>query len=135
VAGCSGFVSHFRLSEGDGNTQAQTDLTAIYSWYSQQVSYLLDKLESIPEGDGTLLDNTLVVWGSELGKGNSHSFQKVPFVLAGGAGGTFETGRYLTFDNLEHNRLLVSLCRAMGLGQQNNFGTTDIGSGGLPGLI
>ncbi len=127
---------HHTLShEGDSNVQAQADLTAIYSWYSQQVGYLLDKLASIPEGDGTLLDNTLVVWGSELGKGNSHSFEKVPFILAGGAGGAFETGRYMTFDGLEHNRLLVSLCHAMGLDTQNTFGTTDIGSGGLPGLI
>lgn len=129
-------TGHHTLShEGDSNARAQADLVAIYTWYSEQVAYLLDALAAVPEGEGSLLDNTLVVWGSELGTGNSHSFERVPFVLAGGAGGAFETGRYLRYDNLEHNRLLVSLCRAMGLADVNSFGTTDTGSGGLPGLV
>jgi hypothetical protein len=76
-----------------------------------------------------------VVWGNELARGNVHSHEPVPFVLAGGAGGAFETGRWLQVDGQPHNRLLVSLCRAMGLEDVDSFGTTDPGAGGLPGLV
>jgi hypothetical protein len=81
-----------------------------------------------------MLDNSIVVWGSELGKGNSHSFEKVPFVVAGGAGGKLTGGRYLQFDDVEHNRLLVSVAQLMGVGM-DKFGSTDTGSGSLTGFI
>jgi hypothetical protein len=123
-------ISH----DGDGNAQARADLTTIYTWYADRFAYLLDTLAAVPEGDGTLLDNTLVVWGTELGKGNTHAFERVPFVLAGGAGGSVATGRYLQFADVPHNRLLVSLCHAMGVSDVDQFGTTDGGSGGLAGL-
>jgi hypothetical protein len=119
---------------GDSDAGAQANLTKIYTWYSQRVSHLLDKLASYPEGNGTVLDNTLVVWGSELGKGNNHSFSNVPFVLAGGAGGALTPGRYLQAPGAVHNRLLVSICQLMGLTDVQKFGSTDKGSGGLPGL-
>jgi hypothetical protein len=123
-------ISH----DGDGNAQARADLTEIYTWYADRFAHLLDQLAAVKEGDGTLLDNTLVVWGSEIGKGNTHAFERVPFVLAGGAGGSLATGRYLQFADVPHNRLLVSLCHAMGVGDIDQFGTTDEGNGGLPGL-
>jgi hypothetical protein len=47
---------------------------------------------AIPEGTGTVLDNTLVIWGSEVGKGNTHAMDNVPFTLAGSAGGAIRTG-------------------------------------------
>jgi hypothetical protein len=59
----------------------------------------------------------------------------VPFVLAGGANGVIPTGRYLTYDDVEHNRLLVSLCHYMGLDGQVSFGDNDPSSGGLVGLV
>jgi hypothetical protein len=105
-------------------------------WYAEKFAQLLDRLDAIEEGDGTLLDNCLVVWGSELGIGNTHSFKSTPFVVAGGASGAIETGRYLEFDEgADHNRLLVSMCRAMGLDDVDTFGDTDGGSGGLSGLL
>jgi hypothetical protein len=113
---------------------AKADLAVIYRWYSEQVAYFLDLLDSIPEGDGTVLDNTLVVWGSEIGRGWDHSFQQVPFVLAGGASGAWPTGRFLQLGGVEHNRLLVSVARAMGV-DIDTFGLTDVSTGGLPGLL
>lgn len=97
---------------------------------------LLDRLSAVPEGNGTMLDNTLVVWGSELGDPYSHSFQSMPFVLAGGAGGALTTGRYLDMTNSGpiHNRLLVSICNIMGLAGTTTFGNMDSGSGPLTGL-
>ena len=120
---------------GDSDADAQASLTKIYTWYAERIAYFLSKLASIPEGNGTVLDNTLVVWGSEIGKGNTHSFEKIPFVLAGGAAGNLRTGRYLQYQNVEHNRLLVSICQLMGLPNVQTFGSTDAGTGPLPGLV
>ena len=111
-------------------------MTQIYTFFSQHFAYLLDRLDSIPEGNGTMLDNTLVVWGSELGKGNSHSFQNIPFVLAGGLAGSVKTGRFLNYPNTTmHNRLLVSICNLMGLPNIQTVGNTDTGTGPLPDLV
>ncbi len=126
---------HHDLSHlGDGDQSMVDKITAINTWYAEQVKALLDALAAIPEGDGTVLDNTLVVWGNELSRGNSHGNRPIPFVLAGGGGGALQMGRYLQYDNVPHNRLLVSLCHAMGLTDQQTFGNTDSGSGGLAGL-
>ena len=127
---------HHDLSHlGNSDPTMTSTITAINTWYAEEVAYLLSRLDAVPEGDGTLLDNTLVVWGNELSRGNTHGHDPVPFVLAGGAGGAFETGRWLQVDGHPHNRLLVSLCHAMGVDDIDTFGTTDPGSGGLPGLV
>ena len=128
---------HHELTHAADDDQVSWDkVQKIHTWYSEKFASLLDKLDAIHEGDGTLLDNCLVVWGSELGKGNSHSFHSTPFIAAGGASGAFATGRYLEFNEmLDHNRLLVSICRAMGLSQVDTFGNTDVGTGPLPGFL
>lgn len=126
---------HHDLSHlGDGDQSMVDKITAINTWYAEEFAYLLQQLASIPEGDGTMLDNTLVVWGNELSRGNSHGNHPVPFVLAGGAGGRIQPGRYLTYDREPHNRLLVSICHALGLQGETTFGDIDSGSGGLSGL-
>ncbi len=127
--------AHHDLSHlGNGDPAMIDKITAINNWYAEQVKYLLDALAAIPEGDGSVLDNTLVVWGNELSRGNSHGNEPVPFVLLGGASGALEMGRYLQYDGTAHNRLLVSLCHAMGMAGQQSFGNIDGGTGGLPGL-
>jgi len=133
--GITGQEHHLLTHEGDTNAAARADLAKIYTWYSERFAYFLDRLAAIPEGDGTLLDNCLVVWGSELGKGNTHSFDRVPFVLAGGAAGQLATGRWLQFNGTPHNRLLVSICQLLGLGDVETFGSTDTGRGPLAGLV
>lgn len=119
----------------ENNASAEEELTTIYTWYAEKFGGLLDLLDVVPEGDGTMLDNTLVVWGSEIGRGWDHSFDNIPFVLAGGASGAVRPGRFLSYEDVEHNRLLVSLCHAMGLSDIDTFGSLDTGSGPLPGLI
>jgi hypothetical protein len=127
--------AHHDLSHLGNTDEGMVEkITAINTWYSEQVKYLLDALAAIPEGDGSVLDNTLVVWGNELSRGNSHGNEPVPFVLLGGASGALQMGRYLQYDGTRHNRLLVSLCHAMGLPEQQTFGDTDTGNGGLAGL-
>jgi hypothetical protein len=107
---------HHGLShEPDSNAEAQEKLTKINHWFCEQVSYLARRLAETPEpgGDGCILDNTLIVWTNELGKGNSHTLNDIPFVLVGNALG-FQMGRSLKFDQLPHNRLLLSLAHAFG---------------------
>lgn len=128
-------MGHHQISHaGDSDTQAKEDLTNIYTWYADRFAYLLDQLDAVKEGTGTMLDNTLVIWGSELGKGNTHSFQKTPFVVAGGASGAMRMGRFMQFDNVPHNRLLVAALNAFGIGAET-FGKTDTGKGPLTGLL
>jgi hypothetical protein len=95
------------------------------TWYSEQFAYLLEQLASIPEGDGTLLDNTLVVWGRELGIASGHAREPAPLVIAGRAGGAVTTGRFDDNGGAGHHRMLVSVCNAMGLDEITSYGNLD----------
>lgn len=128
--------SHHELShEPDSNEAAQEKLTKINTWYCEQLAYLTKRLAETPDpdGHGSLLDNTLIVWGNELGQGNSHTLDNIPFVLVGG-GLNFKMGRALKYKNVPHNRLLMSL--AHGFGHHiERFGSPDhCGDGVLTGL-
>ena len=127
---------HHELShEPDSNEKVQKKLTKINKWYCGQLAYLAQRLAETPEpgGNGTLLDNTLIVWTNELGKGNSHTLDNIPFVLVGG-GLDFRMGRSLKFKNTPHNRLLLSLAHGMGYPIET-FGNPDFcGDGPLTGL-
>jgi hypothetical protein len=115
---------HHGLShEPDANADAQIKLTKINHWYCEQLVYLAKRLAETPEpgGDGCLLDNTLITWTNELGKGNSHTLDDIPFVLVGGGLG-FQMGRSLKFSQVPHNRLLLSVAHGFGhhIGQFGN---------------
>ena len=128
---------HHSLShEPDSNEKAYEKLIKINTWYCEQVAYLAKRLAETPEpsGDGSLLDNTTIIWTNELGKGNSHTRDNIPFVLVGGGLG-WRTGRALDFQRVPHNRLLMSLCEAMGH-PADSFGNPDFCSAGpLTGLV
>ena len=128
---------HHTLShEPDKNEEAYEKLIRINTWYCEQVAHLAKRLAATPEpgGDGSLLDNTTIVWTNELGKGNSHTRNNIPFVLVGGGLG-WKTGRALNFRRVPHNRLLMSFCEAMGHPTES-FGNPDFCSDGvLTGLV
>jgi hypothetical protein len=117
------------------NTDAasQADLVTLNTWYAQQIKGLMDRLAAIPEGTGTMLDHTLIFWGNELGLGNTHSLDRVPFLIAGGTNGAFRMGRYLTFNGQPHNNLLVSILNACG-DSSTTFGNPAYCMGPLSGL-
>ncbi|MDR3633209.1 MAG: DUF1552 domain-containing protein [Isosphaeraceae bacterium] len=124
-------VSH----KPDTDVDAQKKLTRINQWYCEQVAYLAKRLAETPEpgGSGSLLDNTLVIWTNELGKGNSHTLDNIPFVLVG-KGFDFRMGRSLKYAALPHNRLWMSLAHAVGH-PIKQFGNPDYcGEGVLSGL-
>ena len=124
---------HSLSHSGDNNAALQTQWEQMLVWYSEQLNYLLDRLHSVPEGDGTMLDNTLVLAVNELSRGNTHSHIDMPFILAGGAGGRLQTGRYLSYENVSHTELLVSILNLIGV-DTNTFGDARFCRGPLPGL-
>jgi hypothetical protein len=117
---------HHELShEPDSKTEAQEKLTKINRWFCEQLAYLATRLAETPEpgGTGSLLDNTLIVWTNELGQGNSHTLDNIPFVLVGNGLG-FDMGQSIRFRKVPHNRLLLSL--AHGFGHEiEKFGNPD----------
>jgi hypothetical protein len=128
--------SHHELShKPDNDREAQDKLTRINHWYCEQLAYLAKRLAETPEpgGHGSLLDNTLIVWTNELGKGNSHTLDNIPFVLVGN-GLDFRMGRSIQYPKVPHNRLLLAL--AHGMGQRiKSFGNPNFcGDGILPNL-
>lgn len=120
----------------DSDKDAVEQLIKINKWYCEQLAYLAKRLDETPEpgGDGSMLDNTLMIWTNELGKGNSHTLNDIPFILVGG-GLDFKMGRSLKFPKVPHNRLLLSL--AHGFGHEiDRFGNPDFcGDGPLTGLV
>jgi Protein of unknown function (DUF1552) len=127
---------HHELSHaGDGDTVSIDKLVKINAWHAEQVAYVLDQLAMAQEADGSsMLDNTLLLWGNELGSGNTHTYKDIPWLLAGGAGGYFEMGRALEFKEQPHNNLLVSVCNAMGFSDVKSFGIPGVCTGPLSGL-
>jgi hypothetical protein len=122
---------HHELShEPDSNEKAQKKLVKINHWFAEQLAYLAKRLSATPEpgGTGSLLDNTLIVWTNELGKGNSHTLDNIPFVLIGG-GLDFKMGRSLKLPNVPHNRLLLSLAHGFD-DPLTKFGNPDFCGGG-----
>ncbi len=93
--------------------------------------YLARQLEATPEpgGTGNLLDSTLIVWTNELGKGNSHTLDNIPFVLVGSAPG-FRMGRSLQYSNEPHNRLHLALAHAFDH-RLETFGKPELCGGGV----
>ncbi len=122
--------AHHSMSHDGSDRRAE--LQAIDTWYATQLAYLLGKLDAVNEGNGTLLDNTLVVWGRELGS-TAHRMERVPFVMAGKAAGALSSGRFLQFDRQPHARLLVSIGRLMGL-DIATIGNRETTAGGLAGI-
>jgi hypothetical protein len=128
---------HHQLShEPDSNEEAYEKLIKINTWYCEQVALLAKRLSETPEpgSDGSMLDHTTIIWTNELGKGNSHTRNNIPFVLVGGGLG-WKMGRAVDFGAVPHNRFLMSVCEGMGFAEKS-YGNPDFcGDGALTGLI
>lgn len=128
VAGDLHNISHY--ADGD---PLRADLGKRDVWVTQKVAALLTKLSQAQEADGTtLLDDTLVLWGSDVSRGNVHAHDDVPFVLAGGGAG-FRMGRVLQYSSRPHNDLLLAILQALG-STASSFGDPAACLGPLPNL-
>lgn len=115
-----------------------TEYGKIQVWFSEQFLYLLNKLNSYNEGERTLLDNSVVFWGSEIGESTSHDLTLMPYVLAGSAGGRLKSG-LVDYGNgnsrKDNNQLLVSLAQLMGATEVTSFGDESGATGELPDIL
>lgn len=145
-------LNHHDITHATGDSQLAADVVAnhqrIDRWFADRWAYLLGKLAAVQENDGTLLDNTLIVFGSDTTTGTTtaigaHQHQRFPYWLAGGQNFAFPTGRYLKLahpsssDNTtqaadwpSQSRLFVSILQKFGV-EQSTFGNMDPGSGPL----
>jgi len=127
---------HHGLShEPDDNKGAVEKLTKINRWFSGELAYLTERLQKTPEpgGDGSMLDHTLIIWLNELGKGNTHTLDNIPFVLIGGKQHGIKTGRHLKVDKVAHNRLWMSVAQSMDH-PLKSFGSEQLCEGGALNL-
>src|SRR5215471_7825218 len=102
----------------------------IANFHLSQLAYLASKLDSMPEGKGTVLDNSCLMWTSSLWIGRKHDNSRLPLVLAGGLGGTLKTGRTLNYvdagdENRKMSSLFLSLMDRMGV-KLDQFGDAEI---------
>jgi hypothetical protein len=86
---------HHDLSHHRNDEAKKAKIAQINRFYTTQFAYFLEKLKSIPEGEGTLLDNSMIVYGSGISNGNEHLHTNLPVILAGRGGGTITTGRHV----------------------------------------
>lgn len=114
----------------DGVPDSTEKYIVIQHWYAQQLADLCQRLAAVPEGEGSMLDNTLVVWSNPLR--SSHTKTNLPILMIGGSW-YFNSGQYHRYSSEPHGKWLVSLCHAMGV-NVSTFGETDTSQGPLSGI-
>ncbi len=88
---------HHDLSHHGGDPVKHDKIRQINRFHTTQLAYFLERLKSIPEGEGTLLDNCMILYGSGLSDGDKHNNEDLPIILAGRGGGSLTPGRHLVF--------------------------------------
>jgi len=119
----SGVREGFHVASHHSNNRANMDRFALINRYhTGLLAYFLEKLRSTPDGDGTLLDHSLILYGSSMSNGNQHDHDPLPVLVAGGASGKLEGGRHITAaPHTPMSNLLLSILGKLGI-QQNSFG-------------
>jgi hypothetical protein len=96
----------------------------VIAFHHKQVAYFLDRLSKIKEQDGSLLDHSMILYGSPFADGNEHASEQLPVMIAGKAGGKLRTGRHLTYPNAQLEGIYISMMDVMGV-RVEEFGGTD----------
>jgi hypothetical protein len=107
--------SHHEISHHSNEKEKLEQYKRINIWHTEQYAYMLERMKSIREGEGTLLDNSMVLLGSGMRDGNAHNPHNLPLLLAGRGGGTIATGRHLKYEkNTPLCNLSVGILNRMG---------------------
>jgi hypothetical protein len=125
---------HTLSHAGASDASSKEQLLKRQNWHSSLIARLFDRLSVVAEGEGSVLDNTLLFWGNEVSMGTTHTHDNMPFLVAGG-GWHFRTGRFVKYTtNNSHADLLVSLLNAMDV-PDKTFGDSRYVTGPLAGLV
>jgi hypothetical protein len=107
---------HHDLSHHGGNKEKLEKIRTINRFHVEQLAYLLEKLQAVKEGEGSLLDNCMILYGSGIGDGNRHNHDQLPILLAGKGGGAIQTGRHVRYTKeTPLTNLFVSMLERMGV--------------------
>ena len=116
---------HHHLSHHKGNLAMIEKIRAINHFQSEMLLDLLQKLDSVEERGGTLLDNSMILYGSAIADGNRHNHDDLPLILAGGGGGTLDPGRHVRYESgTPLSNLFVSMLQRMGV-ETDRFGDSN----------
>ncbi|MCA9051518.1 MAG: DUF1552 domain-containing protein [Planctomycetaceae bacterium] len=119
---------HHSQTHHEGREEMVRKVAAITKFNIDQFAYMVNKMAGLREGDGTLLDNCIMMWGSGLEDGNKHSRENLPFIIAGRGGGSINTGRFLPDTRGNQGDLLTTLlsCAGVPLDRPIGIATTQI---------
>jgi hypothetical protein len=121
---------HHDISHHGGNAEKKAKIARINQFHIAQFTYFLERLKSVREGDGTLLDNCMIVYGSGIADGNAHTHHDLPVLLAGRGGGAFKTGRHVRFaKDTPMTNLYLAMLERMGLNAERLGDSTGMLNG------
>jgi hypothetical protein len=106
---------HHSQTHHNNEPEMVRKVAAITAFNIEQFAYMVKKMHGLKEGDGTLLDNCIMMWGSGLEDGNKHTRENLPFILAGKGGGSIHTGRFLPETRGNQGDLLTTLLTCAGI--------------------
>jgi hypothetical protein len=114
-------------SHWGGFPERIANLRLIQNWHTQVFSKFAQRLASTPDGDGTLLDHSLVMYGTNMGNSNQHQHYDVPHLLVGGANGKLQGNRHLAYERktVTTGNLLLSMLDMYGIHKESQGDSTD----------
>jgi hypothetical protein len=114
--------SFHTLSHHSNNEEQKARFAVLNRYHVSLLAYFMEKLQEIPDGEGNLLDNSMILYGSGMSDGNSHNHDPLPVILAGGASSRLEGNRHIVNpDKTPMSNLLVSMLNTMGI-EEDSFG-------------
>ena len=122
---------HHGVSHHKEKIKSVEQYTRISTWYIEQFKYFLERMKSIDEGGVSLLDNSVVLYGSSMKDGNGHKQNNLPILLAGQGQGSLKTGRHIDVGSQPLSNLHLSLAQKFGI-EEDNF--NGIGQASIPEL-
>lgn len=113
-------IDHHSWTHNQGNESVRTQLERLDRFHIEQFTRLVEKLDAIPEGDGSLLDNMMFLLGSGLSSGELHVCNNLPTLIAGGAGGLIDSGQHVRYaEGTPIANLWLSMAQIMGVKRQS----------------